>query len=570
MVRMGFIQSAVEYLFRRSPADTTITNTAAFFQLPRDIQLSVLLEWLPFAKEYSQLDVAMCSHCDRKHWLALLGNPDLRVDLAFESAPGPGYWSWLVKRCLHTPTLHVDASACEYYSFGYYPFPQPISTVVLMGSSRSEYSLSSCLEGLKWLPSLTKLTTHLFAGSLGNRCLKTLAKLDVPLKVLEVVDTDAATRTDSLPYRSCVFQLISLFGKSLEVLHLNIASTPDGGPPDTELLVRIRSRCPLLRAIRLPGVSFHYHHILDLSSSHPWLTALECKIDFSRCIIRKPFDVACVTIMSHFPDLQHLAVLGCGHSVKADSLPLDQHPKLKVFATDQLCVDQSVGNSSFVIHSCTEEADAQLVCQLLLGLESAVKTIACSGPAALTSIDNALLLAIAAKHGSALERWINFHFAANLDDVTLEQFLTLCPRIKVLYIPSSPPLTCDAVVHVANHCRHLVTLIMTIPDVTDAAACALLTRCTKLKKLCLPGSLLTAAVFEHCSQLTMLGFSSSQLKITVNEMISAIEGGKLSKLRVLKIRQSTMLQYVSAAVKMAAAAGSKLAVEEFKHSRDFL
>lgn len=179
-----------------------------------------------------------------------------------------------------------------------------------------------------------------------------------------------------------------------------------------------------------------------------------------------------------------------------------------------------------------------------------------------------MLLAIAAKHGPTLERWINFQYATNMDNVTLEQFLMLCPRINTLDMPLSPYLTSEAVFHVANHCSNLVSSVMLTILITDDAVHALMTSCTKLKRLCVPAQFLTPAVFDDFSQLSMLGFNGCQINFTVNEMISAITGGKLRKLRVLKLPQSDLLQYVSAAA--SGTVGCRLMVEKFTDSKDFL
>lgn len=83
-------QSRVNKLGKKLQSAST---TAAFFKLSRDLQIiSVLLEWIPSAKEYSILDVAVASHGNRKQWLALLCDPVLRVDLSFTVPPDPEYY----------------------------------------------------------------------------------------------------------------------------------------------------------------------------------------------------------------------------------------------------------------------------------------------------------------------------------------------------------------------------------------------------------------------------------------------------------------------------------------------
>lgn len=539
---------------------------ASFLQLSRDIHISLLLEWIPFGKEYSALDVAMCSHRIRKLWLDLLRDPVLRVDLSFETAPDPSYYVWQSKRDLNVSVLHLNTNECHYSE---YPSGRKsVDTAVLMGDKCSDFAFTAhrYTDILKRFSNLTKVTSRSFVGSLGSKTLQELCTLTVPLKVLEIVDPGTGNRTNDTPFHLCVFALVYRFGGTLEVLHLNIVGMT-GRAPDDQLLEQIRSRCPRLRGLRLPGISFYYQDVLGLSESYPNLTALECKVDFSRCAQLNPCNEACVAIMGKFHGLELLSVLGC--RVRAASLSLDQYPKLKVFATDELCVNVTAACISFSINSAWDRVDTQLACLFLLDMPTSVKTIACNVSHFQGTVDNAVLLAVAAKHGDALERFINFHFATNMDNASLEQFLVLCPRISIFEMPRSSHLTCDAVFHVAGHCNNLVSLVLSIPNVVNSAVCALLTRCTKLRKLCLPGELLTSAVFDHFAQLKMLAFSSRQLKFTINEKISAIIGGKFCKLQVLRLCAGDLLQYVLAAMRVTAP-NSKLNVEEYKHAKDFL
>lgn len=222
---------------------------------------------------------------------------------------------------------------------------------------------------------LTKLTTtRSFVGWIGSDGLKELASLTASLKVLEIVHPAAgASRRDAYPFHMCVFLLVFRFGRTLEVLHLQIDGMV-GGEADNELMGQIRTRCPLLCALRLPSISFHYEDILDMSKSHPNLRALECKVDFSRCDGPKPYNKVCIRIMERFPDLELLSVLGC--CVQAESMPMEQYPKLKVFATDELCVNVTADNSSFTINSNT---DPQMSCRILLDMSTSVKTLSCNG-----------------------------------------------------------------------------------------------------------------------------------------------------------------------------------------------
>lgn len=315
---------------------TTVNNVAApkswpgfnaaagvFFQLPRDLQITVLLEWIPSAREYSTMDVATCSRTMRKLWLALLSDPVLCVDLSFAAAPDVGYYLWLTNRALHVSVLHFNTNgSTSHFNYAAYRFPASVETVVLMGNQCTDFVFSghAYAAALKRIPNLTKLTSRSFAGSLGSKSLQDLTTLTAPLKVLEIVDTGTGNRSLDFPFHLCVFLLAFRFGSTLEVLHLKIDGMPSGGA-DGELMGQIRSRCLLLRALRLPGISFHFEDILEMSESHPVLTALECKVDFSRCSEPKPFDDSCVRIMEKFSDLDLLSVFGC--RVKADSLPLD-------------------------------------------------------------------------------------------------------------------------------------------------------------------------------------------------------------------------------------------------------
>lgn len=81
----------------------------SFFKLSKEIHISLLLEWLPFYKEYAALDVAFCLWSIREHWLGILQDPVLRVDPPLgKGVLQLGYYSWLVGRQLNTTTLRLN------------------------------------------------------------------------------------------------------------------------------------------------------------------------------------------------------------------------------------------------------------------------------------------------------------------------------------------------------------------------------------------------------------------------------------------------------------------------------
>lgn len=130
--------------------------------------------------------------------------------------------------------------------------------------------------------------------------------------------------------------------------------------------------------------------------------------------------------------------------------------------------------------------------------------------------------------------------------------MMLCPHLHELILPKTLLLDDNSLVHIANHCPNLTTLVVNIDSISNQSVALVLKRCANLKHLGLQnGKQISAEVFDHisCSSLNKLAISGSDC-ISTDEVLAAVEAGKVRNLSLMALTSSKILNmsFVLAAV----------------------
>lgn len=299
--------------------------------------------------------------------------------------------------------------------------------------------------------------------------------------------------------------------------------------------------------------------------------------------------------MKLLPQLEAL-VLKCSSDNISAPLCYAHCPKLRMLQVGDLHLDLSPAVASFTMKG--QGVVPATAMKQLMALPICLKRIAVSSVSYgfrrsdifinNVRLGSSSLLAIATKHGPALE-WTDLLLNPLLqNEQKFETFLQSCPKLSTLRLialdrddldcldeedeeedtmddasADHPQLPSNGTLQlIAIHCSHLQLLTVDGTRLSDKDLIAVLTGCAMLKELRVQraSAAMTSAVLDFVGNLTVLGLHDGpQLAITEDDLVAALLANKFRNLRKLLWKDGkSAVSFIAAAVRLDTAAKHRI------------